>query len=1391
MAECEWAAGGNFGTENEVKALAVFDDGSGPALYAGGFFTTAGGESANYIAKWNGSSWSPMGSGMDAWVDSLAVFNDTGGDALYAGGNFTTAGGLPANRIAKWNGSTWSALGPGLNAAVYELAIVDDGGGDALYAGGAFNNVEGGGTPLSKIAKWDGSNWSAVGSGTTDASVFVLAVFGPALYAGGEFTTIGGVSADHIAQWDGLSWSALGSGVSGPVNALAVFDDGGGPALYVGGAFTMAGGSPADRLAKWNGSSWSALSSQPNGTVDSLAVFDDGGGLALYAGGAFTAVGAVSALRIAKWNGSTWSALGTGLDARAGTLANFNDGTGSALYAGGQFTTAGGNPSAHFAKWSCGPTRIYVDASATGANDGSSWNDAFDTLQAALSYAATHPEVTEIWVAAGTYKPDQFSEKMTGDRSDTFQLQSGLALYGGFNGDEDPQTFDLADRDFTANETILSGDLSGDDGPNFAGTGENSYHVVTGSGTNNTAVLDGFTITKGNADLAPTHQVGGGMVNSGGSPVTTNCRFLENQAISSGGGMYNILSSSPILKNCDFRGNVAAGGEGGAMRVASNSVPTLVGCTLIQNEAGQGGGIFANTGSSVNLLDCSFFGNTAGDTAGGGVRMASPTTLIATNCAFSGNSAVTSGGAIQHAGSLATITNCTFSGNTAGTSGGGIRSATALEVNNCILWGNSDSGGTDESAQIDLAGGPPPNVDFCDIEGLTGGLGGSGNIGVDPLFVDPDGADNLAGTEDDDLGLSPGSPAIDAANTPALPPDTDDADGDGNTTERYPFDLAGNPRILDDPATVDTGVPGSDVVDMGAYEFFTDCNNNGLPDICDLDCGLPDGPCDLPGCGLDTDCNGNGIPDECEADCNSNMIPDDCDIAGCMGDPACTDCNANGLPDGCELAGNDCNSNFVPDDCDIANCPPDTPSCADCNHNGIPDECDPDVDPVDGLPDDCTQPLAGNTWTTATWDGLDPGEYPDNDDSVPGLHVTLNSVSVDIFLDETVVIETLELLDGATLNMTQSGLEGDLTVLHPDGILNEGNLFIGDGRTIDVSAGAFTVGPGGLYQADPDAMGTVAATLTAASVTLLGVSGAPPSLGGLAGGTVALSGSMAFNSATSLSLIALDKGSGTPPDLSVAGSASVSVGSDLTMQGSSSISYTSTGSFSIAGNLSIIADDKGSGTPPDLNIAGSAAMAVGADVILQGDVSVTLASTALISIGGDFVNQAINPITFDWSGTLLFNGPGHAIEAAGDDRGPCAAGLTNNFALGEFALADDTVVNVIDAFDNQQDAGLPCSEALYVDTLTIGAGAVLNATGCKVYYNTLNNKGKIPGLGTDVMQIGAAQPADLACDGDVGAEDLAQLLGAWGPHPEGHAADLNGDGTVNAADLAQLLGNWG
>ncbi len=246
-----------FGQNSSVSALVV----SGDTLYVGGYFGTVGGNAANFIAQWNGCSWSALGSGMDATVSALAV----SGNMLYAGGGFARAGGVEVSCIAQWNGSSWSPLGSGVNGWVNALAVS----GGTLYAGGGFTTA--GGVSATNIAQWNGSSWAPLGSGM-NYTVNALAVSGGTLHAGGSFTNAGGTTANYIAQWNGSSWSALGSGMGGvafpSVSALAVSDG----TLYAGGAFTTAGGKVSAYVAEAL-LGWPAFSSAP--------VFNSDGSLTL------------------------------------------------------------------------------------------------------------------------------------------------------------------------------------------------------------------------------------------------------------------------------------------------------------------------------------------------------------------------------------------------------------------------------------------------------------------------------------------------------------------------------------------------------------------------------------------------------------------------------------------------------------------------------------------------------------------------------------------------------------------------------------------------------------------------------------------------------------------------------------------------------------------------------------------------------------------------------------------------------------------------------------------------------------------------------------------------------------------------------------------------------
>lgn len=361
LAQCfEWASGfSGAGVSNSVLAQVVFDDGSGPALYVAGRFKTAGPAVANHIARWDGASWSSLGAGVAGGalthVSSLCVFDDGGGPALYAAGSFTSAGGVAVTNIAKWNGVAWSDVGGGLNLQggpeftdVHALAVFDGGAGPELFAGGWFDDA--GGMNVSNLAKWNGSSWSQVGGAGANNPVRALLTYddgsGTQLYAAGDFTQVGATTAlEHVARWDGSSWTSFGGTFfSQPAAALAAHDDGSGTALYVS---RLSGG-----VERWNGSSWSQVGALVTGSAYSLASFDEGAGVPrLYAGGTFLFSGALT--RLMRWDGVAWSAPAPAdqPDNEVSSLAVFDSGAGEELCAGGAFRKIGAAPADYLARW--------------------------------------------------------------------------------------------------------------------------------------------------------------------------------------------------------------------------------------------------------------------------------------------------------------------------------------------------------------------------------------------------------------------------------------------------------------------------------------------------------------------------------------------------------------------------------------------------------------------------------------------------------------------------------------------------------------------------------------------------------------------------------------------------------------------------------------------------------------------------------------------------------------------------------------------------------------------------------------------------------------------------------------------------------------------------------
>jgi len=377
------------------------------------------------------------------------------------------------------------------------------------------------------------------------------------------------------------------------------------------------------------------------------------------------------------------------------------------------------------------PQIYYVKSNAGGLNNGSSWTNAYTDLQSALSAASSGDE---IWVAAGTYKPTA-----TTDRTISFTLNNGVTIYGGFAGTETLRT----QRNPSTHITTLSGEIG------VAGTADNSYHVVVGNGTNNTAVLDGFTITAGNANGASSYGSGGGMYNSGSNPSLTNMTFSTNSAID-GGGMANV-SSSPNLTNVIFNSNSAEDG-GGMFNSGGN--PVLTNVLFSGNSASYiGGGLF-NTTSNPSLTNVLFNSNSAVDIGGGMVNQINSSPNLE-NVTFYNNSAGNWGGGMANSNSSPSLINVTLNANTAISGGGIYNTVTSPIVKNSIVWGNT-------GGELANFNGSVPVVTYSIVQG---GYVGTGNLEVDPLLGTL--ANNGGFTQT--MALGAGSPAINSGTNTGCP----------------------------------------------------------------------------------------------------------------------------------------------------------------------------------------------------------------------------------------------------------------------------------------------------------------------------------------------------------------------------------------------------------------------------------------------------------------------------------------------------------------------------------------------------------------------------------------------------------------------------------------------
>ncbi len=373
----EWSAGVGAGEFGMVVAIATLDDGDAVNHFI----------ASNGVAQWTGEAWTQLGDEQLLAVRALTIFDDGDGPALYAGPEASFLESGQHSGVVRWDGTQWLAVGDGpgvFGAAVNAMLVFDDGTGPALYASGFFV-----GGPPERISRWDGRTWTpltgAIGT-LTAVNVRTITAFddgtGAAIYAGGNALAVNGVPTP-IAKWDGSNWSAvpgLPQADNTVVIAMTVHDDGNGPALYVGG-FSSPSFAVLPVVSRFDGTEWSVVATPFNGSVQALASFDDGTGAgpALFVGGGFTSTATESGNQpiagIGRLNGTQWEQVDAGTNGGVFVLHPSVDITGGgapALHVGGSFGSASGVPSANFAEWAgcVGTSVLPGDVNADGIVDG-------------------------------------------------------------------------------------------------------------------------------------------------------------------------------------------------------------------------------------------------------------------------------------------------------------------------------------------------------------------------------------------------------------------------------------------------------------------------------------------------------------------------------------------------------------------------------------------------------------------------------------------------------------------------------------------------------------------------------------------------------------------------------------------------------------------------------------------------------------------------------------------------------------------------------------------------------------------------------------------------------------------------------------------------------------
>lgn len=486
-----------------------------------------------------------------------------------------------------------------------------------------------------------------------------------------------------------------------------------------------------------------------------------------------------------------------------------------------------------------GQNILHVDASRPAGGDGASWATAFSDLQSALDEVAYGGK---IWIAAGTYRPSKLTDSAD-PRSATFKFDHYPSVYGGFPPGGGDGTFGARYPDLY--ETVLTGDLLGNDTSTVATMADNAYHVCTVIEAAVPAVLDGLTIRSGNGP-DDDHNGGGGVFGKSSNWSFQHCHFTRNR------------------------------GRGGGATRAWGERYQYVDCLFTNNWSVWGSSIDIYSGD-VTVLNCVFMDNKA-DYHASAIQCGRATLLVA-NCTFTRNEA-DSGAAMILYYTQAIVTNCTVIDHS-GTSWASmfwVHRESDLTIANCILWNYHAS-----IAPIYVDAGNTLSIHHTDIQGGRAGIEsasgatvnwGAANINVDPQFQIP-GNTNLQ--------LSLRSPCVDVGDNSALPSDVLDFDGDADVSEPLPTDLLGLPRVV--AATIGPAVP---TVDMGAFEYQDDCNHNQVADSLDL------------ATGVSQDCDNNLVPDECDPDADLDHVSDACDKCPHTPDPEQEDTDGDLIGNACD-----------------------------------------------------------------------------------------------------------------------------------------------------------------------------------------------------------------------------------------------------------------------------------------------------------------------------------------------------------------------------------------------------------------------------------------------------------------------------------------------------------